>query len=81
MTLMKPIQCRMARAALGWTTQDLARQADVGLNTVNRFEKGQDARVSSVEKMRLVLDRAGIIFIDENGEGPGVRMRKQPEAS
>ena len=73
---MKPIQCRMARSALGWSTQDLAREADVGVNTVSRFEAGQDARVSSVEKMRRVLEER-VIFIEENGEGAGVRLRKE----
>jgi hypothetical protein len=26
--------------------------------------------------MRTALEAAGIIFIEENGEGPGVRLRK-----
>ncbi len=68
----------MARAALNWSTADLAREAGVGSNTVNRFEAGQDARVSSVEKMRAALEAAGVIFVAENGEGPGVRLRKAP---
>lgn len=72
---MKPFQCRMARAALGWSTQDLAREASVGVNTVNRFEAGQDARVSSMEKMRATMEAAGVQFIPENGGGAGVRMR------
>jgi ribosome-binding protein aMBF1 (putative translation factor) len=76
MTQMKPIQCKMGRAALGWSTQDLADKADVGANTVNRFESGQDARVSSVDKMRSAMEAAGVIFVAENGEGPGVRLRK-----
>lgn len=67
----------MARAALNWSTQELAAKAGVGVNTVNRFEAGQDARVSSVEKMRAALEAAGVIFVAENGEGPGVRLRKE----
>ncbi|MFG1303691.1 helix-turn-helix domain-containing protein [Xanthobacter autotrophicus] len=66
----------MARAALNWSTQELAAKAGVGVNTVNRFEAGQDARVSSVDKMRAALEAAGVIFVAENGEGPGVRLRK-----
>jgi transcriptional regulator with XRE-family HTH domain len=66
----------MARAALAWSTQDLACEAGVGANTINRFESGQDARVSSVDKMQQALETAGVIFIAENGEGPGVRLRK-----
>jgi len=70
------MQCRMARAALEWSTQDLAREAGVGVNTVNRFEKGQDARLSSVAAIRAALESAGVIFVEDNGEGPGVRLRK-----
>jgi predicted transcriptional regulator len=62
----------MARAALEWSTQDLARAAEVGGNTVNRFEKGQDARMSSVTKMRTALESAGVEFT--NGGEPGVKL-------
>jgi len=67
----------MARAALGWTTQDLAREASVGANTINRFEAGQDARISSIDKMRAALEAAGLEFIPENGGGAGVRVRER----
>ena len=71
------MQCRMARSALSLTTADLAEMADVGVNTVNRFEAGQDARLSSVEKMRSALEKAGVEFIPENGGGAGVRLKKR----
>jgi transcriptional regulator with XRE-family HTH domain len=75
----------MARAALEWRTTDLARAASVGANTVNRFETGRDARISTVEKLRSALEAAGVVFIAENGGGAGVRFRgaksrKQTEA-
>ena len=57
----------MARAALKWSTQDLAQKAGVGVNTVNRFEDGQDARVSSVDKMRTALEGAGVEFLNSTG--------------
>jgi transcriptional regulator with XRE-family HTH domain len=66
----------MARSALGWNIADLARAAKVGINTVNRFESGNDARLSSVDKMRSAMEAAGVEFIAENGRGPGVRLRK-----
>jgi transcriptional regulator with XRE-family HTH domain len=66
----------MARAALNWTTSDLAKAAGIGINTVNRFEGGADTRLSSVEKLRRALERAGITFIAENGGGAGVRLAK-----
>lgn len=70
----------MARAALRWTTQRLAEAAAVGINTVNRFEDGQDARLSSVDKMRSALEAAGIIFLGDgqlNDGGPGVRLARK----
>lgn len=66
----------MGRAALNWSTLDLAKAAGVGGNTVNRYEAGQDARVSSVDKMRAALEAAGVEFIPENGGGAGVRLQK-----
>ncbi len=66
----------MARAALEWSTTDLARAAEVGPTTVNRFETGRDARMSTVEKLRTALEAAGVVFIPENGGGVGVRLRK-----
>jgi len=67
----------MARVALGWSTGELAEKAGVGVNTVNRFEAGSDARISSVEKMRTALEGAGIEFIDDDG----VRLRKSLDAA
>ena len=77
---MSPSQCRAARALLGWATQQLASRAGVGVNTVNRFEGGQDARMSSVDKIRVALEGAGIIFIPANGEDVGVRLRRDRKA-
>lgn len=76
---MTPEQCRMARAALKWSTQKLAEAAGIGVNTINRFEDGQDARLSTVEKMRSTLEAAGIIFLADGQSidgGPGVRLKK-----
>ena len=64
----------MARAALNWTTQRLAETAQVGVNTVNRFERGGDARLSSVDRMRIALEAAGVTFID--GDAPGVQLNR-----
>jgi hypothetical protein len=62
------------------TQPQLAEVAQVGLSTVVDFER-ERRRVSedAVEKMQLALKAAGIEFIDENGGGPGVRLRKPPK--
>lgn len=64
---MTPNQCRMARAALRWSTQDLAKAAGVGGNTVNRFEAGQDTRLSSYDAMSKAFEAAGVTFTSHDG--------------
>ncbi len=75
--MLDGIQVRMARAALGWGVRELANKADVTPNTISRIENGGDALASTLEKIQNVLEQAGVIFIDEDDEGPGVRLRKQ----
>ena len=72
---MIPIQCKMARTALGWGVRDLAKFADVAPTTVTRFEGGQPIRPRTIAAMQTTLEAAGILFIPPNGGGPGVRFR------
>jgi transcriptional regulator with XRE-family HTH domain len=74
---MKAIQLRMARAAVGWGVRELAKEAGVTANTVTRIENGADAKQSTMDRLRQALESAGVEFIDENGGGPGVRLRKR----
>ena len=69
----------MARAALGWGVRELAAKAGVAANTVSRFENGSDALGETLRKIRRAFEEAGITFIDENGGGPGVRLKKRNE--
>ena len=73
---MNGIQLRMARAAIGWGVRDVAKKAGVTANTVTRIENGADAKQSTVEKLQRALEAAGVQFIEENGGGPGVRLKK-----
>ncbi len=73
---MLPVQCRMARAALGLKIAELAELAKMSTNTIVRFEAGKELKQSTIEELRLVLEKAGIVFIPENGDGPGIRLRK-----
>jgi len=75
--IMSPVQCRMARAALGLGVRELAAAAKVSTDTVARFERGDDLKERTVEALQRALEAAGIEFIDENGGGPGVRLRKR----
>ena len=68
----------MARAALNWTVRDLAEAADLHRNTITNIETGRYAGdLGTLNAIEAVLKRAGIDFIDENGGGPGVRLKKR----
>jgi transcriptional regulator with XRE-family HTH domain len=74
---MKPVQIKMARAAVGWGVRELAEKAGVTANTVTRIENGADAKQSTMDRLQRALESAGVEFIDENGGGPGVRLKKK----
>ncbi|MBE9604728.1 helix-turn-helix transcriptional regulator [Acetobacteraceae bacterium H6797] len=74
---MRPVQCKMARAALGIGVRDLAEAAQVSPDTVVRFERGETLRERTVGDLRRALEAAGVLFIDQNGNGPGVRLRER----
>ena len=76
---MKPVQLKMARAAVGWGVRDLAKKAGVTANTVTRIENGADAKQSTIDKLQHALEVAGIEFIDENDGGLGVLLRKRQQ--
>ena len=75
--MITPSQCRAARGLLDWTQQELADQAGVGIVTVRQVEAGaSEPRRATLEVIRRAIESAGVEFIDENGGGPGVRLRK-----
>ena len=76
-----PGQCRAGRALLEITQTELAVLAGLGLSTVVDFEKKRRKVLpESVESIRRALVRAGIEFIEENGGGPGVRLRTRRQS-
>jgi len=78
--MITPAQCRAARGLLDWSQQDLATAATVGLVTVHQLEAGTSRpRIATLDVVRRALERAGVEFIDENGGGAGVRLRKSPQ--
>ena len=70
-------QLRMARAALNWTVRDLAEATGLHRNTITNIEVGRYAGdPKSLQLIEDVLRKSGVEFIDENGGGAGVRLRK-----
>ena len=83
LVMITPAQCRAARGLLDWTQQNLADRAGVGIVTVRQVEAGvSEPRKATLEVIRRALEGAGVEFIDENGGGPGVRlrMRRRPRS-
>ena len=77
--IISPVQCRMARAALGLGVRELAAAAKVSTDTVARFERGEDLKERTIEALQRTFEAAGVEFIDENGGGPGVRLKKRQQ--
>jgi len=64
-----------------WTRARLSARVGarvaVSENTIRRYEAGEGAAATlDLVAVRQILESAGVEFIEENGEGPGVRLRK-----
>jgi hypothetical protein len=72
-------QMRAARALLRWTALDLATASKVGVATIRRAEvvDGEiPVTLANEAALRQALETAGIVFVEDNGGGEGVRFRK-----
>ncbi|WP_370647948.1 helix-turn-helix domain-containing protein [Phyllobacterium meliloti] len=75
-TAMNPAQCRAARAMLEWTQPELAKEAGVSASTIRDFESSRRIPIANnLAAIERALTAAGVLFIDPNGNGPGVRLR------
>jgi hypothetical protein len=71
---------RAARALLRWEQRDLANASLVSLPTIKRLESKPGIMVahrSTTAALKKALEAGGVEFIEENGGGPGVRLRKR----
>lgn len=69
-------QIRAARALLNWTVRDLADKSGVHRNTITRSETDATGPGHATAAIRAALEAAGVVFLLENGNGPGVALRK-----
>ena len=77
---------RAARALLRWSAEDLARRSLLSVATIRRAELTEDETSMTAANdlaVRRALEAAGAEFIDDNGGGPGVRLRqrRRPKAT
>lgn len=68
--------CRAARALVQWPREQLAEASGVSKKTIRDFETGGAALDrKSAKALRLALEAAGAVFLDEDDMGAGVRLR------
>ena len=74
---MTPDQCRAARAMLNLDHTEVADRSGVACTTIIDFEQGRRVpQGKTLAAIRAVLEAAGVVFLDPNGNGPGVGLRK-----
>ena len=74
----------MARAAMGWSVQRLAEESLVSSRTLNRIETSSGFAVATPANLKLIqqtFEAAGIEFVGDVGNGPGVRFWARVNAS
>ena len=77
--MIRALQIQAARALLGFSQAQLAKRAGIGLATLQRLEMaGSEVRGSAktIWKLQRALEAAGVMFIEQDQYGPGVRLRK-----
>jgi hypothetical protein len=75
-------QLRAARALVRWSAEDLALHSAVGVTTIRRAELTDNETsmtAANNQAVRRALEAAGVEFTDENGGGPGVRLRRRQQ--
>ena len=74
----------MSRVALGWSISKLSERSSVSISTIKRLESEEGFKKATDANLRLIretLQAAGIEFIGDAGEGPGVRLWSKPKQS
>ena len=70
-------QVKEARELLGWTRGRLAGASGWSPATISRLEAGKRlAAARLLPSVRSALEDFGVIFTPENGDGPGVKLRR-----
>lgn len=75
-------QIAAARTLIGMSQPQLAALASISVPTLKRMEASDGHVVGLINNVRAVkaaLEAAGILFVDQNGNGPGVRLRDRKD--
>lgn len=77
--MLSPEQCHAARGWLGWSQEDLAKRANIGLSTLKEFESGKRLPIrNNLDALRRALEGAGIgLLFDKGGNPHGITFTHQ----
>jgi len=75
---MSPEQSRAARGWLGWSQQELAKRASVGLSTVKDFEGGQRTPIpNNLQAIQRAIESGGVtLTFTPEGTPKGIEASK-----
>ena len=74
----------MSHAALGWSIAALSEKSSVSVSTIKRLESEEGFKKATDANLRLIretLEAAGIEFVGDPGDGPGVRLWAKSKVS
>ena len=75
---------KAARALLRADQRTLAQSSGLSVATIKRLELVEGpigGRASTEDALRRALEEAGLIFIEEDGQGVGLRLRSERSSS
>ncbi len=73
---LSPALSRAARALLDLDIADMVKKSGVPKNIISEFEKGgRIPQRQDVAALKLAFEEAGIVFLADDGSGPGLRLR------
>jgi ribosome-binding protein aMBF1 (putative translation factor) len=81
LSMITGVQIRSARAALGWSVQELANRAAVATKTIMRMESVvgvPQSRTKTLLEIKAALEAGGIEFVGTSSDRPGIRMATKP---
>jgi ribosome-binding protein aMBF1 (putative translation factor) len=74
---LTPLQMKAARELLGWSQMDVANRVGLSEWVIGFYERGERLiRARYLRRVSSIFEAAGVIFVEENRGGPGVRLRK-----
>jgi transcriptional regulator with XRE-family HTH domain len=73
---LSPALSRSARALLDLDVADMVKRSGVPKAIISAYEKGgRLPQRQDIAALQLAFEEAGIVFLNDDGSGPGLRLR------